>query len=866
MTGTVMRTWRAVALVAIHTTAIASQVPAGAPQVRPESATVVPGSEYAAGAVGRFFFGDHYRDLWSTRLTVPVLWLDNFAGGLKPLRRGGSQQTRALHFAGSDGRHYVFRSVDKDPALSLPPELRETVASRIVRDLISAALPAGPIAVAGLLDATGVLHVTPRLAIMGDDGRLGEFRAEFAGMLGLMEERPAGDSDDDETSGFAGASKVVSTEKLFERITEHPDERVDATAFLSARLFDIFVGDWDRHPDQWRWARFGDAPADRWQPIPRDRDWALVRLDGLVWALARTAYPYPQFVSFEAQYPDLVWLTWTGRRLDRRVLSELERPAWDSVAAALHDRLTDAAIDRAIQLLPPELAAAGAMELRRTLRSRRDAITVAAHSFYRVLADEVDVHATDESEVIELTRADERFTTVVIRQRTRSGAPRGRVWFRRRFDASETREIRVYLHDGDDRVVVRGVAGGRTLVRVIGGGGSNTFADSSTGGASRVRFYDTNAASTTDDTESSSIDRRAYVEPKTRRGWIDPPRDWGSRWRPLPWVSYSPIIGLFVGGGPSYKRYGFRHDAYSYSSSVLVGYATGAHRWRAQYDADVHRSNSSLHGTVVARFSGLDILRFYGFGNETAPIGSNLFHTVDQRVVSLEPMLHIPLAGHVAFGVGATMRYATTELDNGRFIASAKPYGAGVFGQIGAREGLTYDTRDVPGNATRGAFVSVQGAQYPGIWSARSAFAQVRSQASTYLGARGRFQPVLALRAGGVKLWGEYPFSDAAFIGGSSTVRGFVDQRFAGSGSLYGNAEFRIFLTKFFFLLPGDLGAFGLADAGRVFQSGESSDVWHTGFGGGLWVSFLGRENTFSLSAAHGREGNGFYFGTGMPF
>ena len=92
--------------------------------------------------------------------------------------------------------------------------------------------------------------------------------------------------------------KVASSEKLFERITQHADERVDTRAFLAARLFDMFVGDWDRHPDQWRWARVGSTPADQWQPIPRDRDWALVKLDGLVWSLARFVYPYPQFVSF----------------------------------------------------------------------------------------------------------------------------------------------------------------------------------------------------------------------------------------------------------------------------------------------------------------------------------------------------------------------------------------------------------------------------------------------------------------------------------------------------------------------------------------------------------------------------------------
>ena len=137
---------------------------------------------------------------------------------------------------------------------------------------------------------------------------------------------------------------------------------------------------------------------------------------------------------------------------------------------------------------------------------------------------------------------------------------------------------------------------------------------------------------------------------------------------------------------------------------------------------------------------------------------------------------------------------------------------------------------------------------------------------ATYLSAPVRLEPVLALRVGGQKAWGNYPYFDAAVVGGGSTLRGWRQERFAGDASLYGNAELRFFLTRFFLLLPGDLGAFGLADAGRVYLSGESSDTWHTAFGGGLWVSFLGRANTLSVSMAHGREGNGFYFRSGMPF
>ena len=218
----------------------------------------------------------------------------------------------------------------------------------------------------------------------------------------------------------------------------------------------------------------------------------------------------------------MIWLTWNGRLLDRRFLSELERPAWDSVGT-IRNRMTDAVIDEAIRRLPPELATASRAGLRERLIERRNNLNQAAAAFYRLLADEVEIHATDESEIVDIAHAGDRFTDVTIRQRTRGGAPRDRVWFHRRFDANETREVRIYLKKGDDRVVFTGDRRGPTLIRVIGGGGANTFVDSTAHGATGARYYDANPASTAEGTNHHTIDakrtilRRPVVDGSTHR-------------------------------------------------------------------------------------------------------------------------------------------------------------------------------------------------------------------------------------------------------------------------------------------------------------------------------------------------------------
>src|SRR5207244_12236615 len=122
--------------------------------------------------------------------------------------------------------------------------------------------PRGESPVAG----RGCVPCRARLVTMPDDPRLDSF-PEFKGMLGQLEERPTVDPEED--IAFEGAEKIASTQKLWERLTRDSRERVDSRAFLAARLLDVFVGDWDRHPDQWRWARFEQGDLHVSRPMPR---------------------------------------------------------------------------------------------------------------------------------------------------------------------------------------------------------------------------------------------------------------------------------------------------------------------------------------------------------------------------------------------------------------------------------------------------------------------------------------------------------------------------------------------------------------------------------------------------------------------
>lgn len=278
---------------------------------------VVPGRHYEAGFLHEFFFGSHWRDIWITPVNVGIIDMNKYGGGLTPTEKGGGLQTKALKFKGADGKEYKFRSLDKDPKKTLPVELQESIAKDVVQDQISSSNPYAGFVVNPILDAAGVFHSDYTLVILPDDPKLGEYQKEFAGQLGIMEIVPS-------EGQFEGSDKVISTVKLLDRLNKEYDESVDSKAFLKARLLDIFFGDWDRHKDQWKWIRYKEDEGNKlYKPFPMDRDQAFAKFDGLLPFIAEQNVP--QLNNFGYSYPDMRFMTWSGRYIDQRFLTFLTK-------------------------------------------------------------------------------------------------------------------------------------------------------------------------------------------------------------------------------------------------------------------------------------------------------------------------------------------------------------------------------------------------------------------------------------------------------------------------------------------------------------------------------------------------------------
>jgi hypothetical protein len=819
-----------------------------------DSVDVVPGARYELSSVGAALAGAGYRDLWTTSIRVPVADLSELGGGLTPFRVGGGMTTQTLHLRGADGRRYVMRSVDKTPGQGLEERLQGTIVESALQDQISALHPTGALVVAKLLDAIDVLHADPRLLVIPDDPRLGDFREQFADMLVLFEERP--DDGPKGTAGFAGSRKIVDTDELLKRLEDSSKNRIDANDFLRGRLVDLLVGDRDRSVNNFLWARF-DAPGGIhiWRAVPRDRDQAFVEFDGALKAIGRVYES--RLVTFDEEFPSIAGLTRNAWDMDRTLLVGLSRAEWDGAVQAVQGALTDEVIEEAVRAMPAEHFAKIGEDMIEKLRSRRDLLPGAADELYDLVFATASIHATDEKDVASIDRLPDGSVRVELTKRGEVES-----YFLREFDAAETEEIRIYLHGGADEAVVSGIAESSPLIHVIGGHGRDRLTDlSETSGVGTV-FHDRGEATSFTTGPSTAVIRDHVRRPRLWREMTHDV-DFGSHLVPIPALGYDQDAGIVVGGGFTHYSYGIG-AVYDAKTSLRAAWAFGASTPSIAFEHYRRHAQSGVGLVLAASYSGLEVMNFYGHGNETDGDGPSSDYRISEENLSVGALLQ--LGGEVlSFRAGPVFKATWSDELNPPAIPDVR-IGAGKFRRLGVEGELTLDTRDLPAHASSGVLLRGSGAFVPAASGDEidGSYGYVHGLVSTYLTPFGA--TTLALRAGGKHVFGESPYSELAFIGGSATVRGLPKQRYAGDGALYGSVELRQRLGEVFIVFPSELGIFAFGDIGRVYADGETSDTWHKSFGGGISLAPVRREYTLSAAIARSEETTAVYVGFGLPF
>ena len=869
----------------------ADAVSAAEPQIRnapapgTPSTLVVPGPEYAGSPGKNFLIGRLYRADWTTPIQVPTLDLNTMHGGLTPIGQGGGRQTTSLKLVGGDSLEYVFRSVDKDLQGALPPELRNTVVANILRDVTATSQPYSALVVGELLDATDILHARPALYRLPDDpARLGGYRPRFAGLLGTLEDRPQ-DPKRGHEKGFAGADDITSSFKVFRELYKDNDTRVEETQLAKARAFDMLIADFGKHEDNWRWAGYeekidGDKKLT-FKPIPRDRDQAFTRWDGVLTWTANREWAVPSIEGFAPKVRGLESLNWPARHLDRQLLTSVTREQWQQAALDLQRTLTPDVLDRAADRLPAELTATR-QEYKQRLRSRLADLPRAVDEYYLMLAKFVDVVGSNKAEVFRVERRDGGDVRVQVFDKAKdTDEPNGPAYYDRTFRKKETQEIRLYALDGKDVVQLTGSADHSILVRVIGGADRDRIIDESRVRGLRryTKVYDDRATELTKgpETNDNRTDRPG-INHYDRRGFEY------DGYTPLFNLLYNQNDGFGLGAGFSYDKQGWRKPGFKSQYGVYGQYTTGGNRQVSAFVRYRHIFGEWDFAGLAEYGNLYPFYNFFGLGNNTVKDAgryNDRFYRArfsgPRAEAALERTL---LRSKSRFRIGALYEDFQSDTPGNTVLAGddGNPVpldqrGVSTADQqlLGARAELDLDFRDRSFFARKGIRFYARHTTYAQLQtSAARTFSVSEGFAEYYGTARVGIPVTLVLKAGGAKVYGtadeNIPFYKYPQLGQNQNLRGYVRNRFTGDAVAYLNSELRFALGKVESnVVPFSYGLVGFYDIGQAYVNGKAPGGLRAGYGGGFYLSpFVDRFALSVLVGASDEESGLIQFAAGF--
>ncbi len=831
------------------------------------------------GKFGRWFLGDHYRKEWAQPVKLQYLDIKNYKGGLQPIKKGGGKQTLSLRLQNPDSIQYNIRSIDKNPSAIVPGALKNTFASDLAQDQISSAHPYGALTIPKMADAIGVYHTDPELFYVPYTPMLGPYMQEFGGMMSLVEIRPDEDLSGFQQFGFA--EEAVSTNTMLRKLLEDNDDLVDQRAYLRARLFDMLIGDWDRHQDQWRWAEFENKGKGKtYVPIPRDRDQVYVKFDGFLPWLATRKWAIRNFQHFGYEITDVRGLNLSAMALDRRLLTTLSKEEWEEEADFIQLNLTDEVIEAAIRDLPPDIFEISGEEIIAKLKSRRDQMLEVAREYYSDLSKKVDIYGSDKHELVKIERLENGDTKVqVYKVKKDSPTSPEKEIYSRTFHPEETKEIRIWGFDGEDRIEARGDAKSKIKIRVLGGNDDDTFLDKTTTSEGKIIFYD----NTEDEVivEKGPQTKLRLEEGEAINQYNADEKRW-SYVGPRLSVAINPDDGLFLGGGITVNTHGFRKEPASTQQFLEANYAIATQAFNIHYQGSFYSVFGKKNDLLLdVNYQGPQfVLNYFGQGNDTENIADDPdrvdidYYRVRLNRLNLQALFNRRLTNFIDVGLGPVYREVTVLDDkNADTYLTTVELPAGEQNNLGETDKMAGGTAyfhlkatNHPYAPTRGIFINTDFNYLNGSNTDSINMLNFAGDFGIYITPNGRFQPTIGFRVGGERIWGDYRFYQSATLGNRTNLRGFRNDRFAGRSSLYQNLDVRVPLSSLRgYVLTGNWGLLGFLDSGRVWADNQESDTWHVGYGGGLYVTVY-QFFVLSGSITQSKEGPYFLFKGGFQF
>ncbi|WP_261509813.1 metallophosphoesterase [Chryseobacterium paludis] len=837
------------------------------------SSTVYPKKLTEKGKFYRWLWGDHYRKYYGIPIEAKTANISTLDGGYIPFREGGGNQSNSLRLRAKDGQEFVMRGVKKSAVRFLNnmafkkstfgDELNNTFPDKFLLDFYTTNHPFTPFAVGNMADKLNIFHSNPRLFYIPKQQALGDYNEHYGDEMYMIEERYS--SDPKTLQAFDNATDIVSTDDVIKNFGKNYKYSVDKESYIRARIFDMLLGDWDRHSDQWKWAEYKDGDKVIYKPIPRDRDQAFSKYDGAAFKLIMNVPAIRHMKTFKEDIQNVKWLAMEPYPLDLVFLKGSTQEEWVTQAKYIQEHLTDTDINEAFNNLPKEVKDETISDIQRKLKSRKEKLQDYASQYYDVLQKKVPLAGTVNQDKFVITKTGNSVEVKQYKLDKKGENPE--LVFEKTYYDNKTKELWIYGLEDDDIYEVSGEGKPKMTIRLIGGYNNDVYNVSN---GSKVKIYDFKSQKNTYNADTATknisddydINTYNYKHPKY------------NFFAGYPNADYNPDDGVIIGVLANYTVNNFIRAPYTQKHSLKANFYTNTAGFNLVYKGIFKKAISGWDFNIDAAYTTPRFSEnFFGLSNESEYDKDNTETKYNRARISkfnFAPSISKKSWLNLEHKFQLTFEDNKVQRNGDRFVDQSPDVNPAVFkSQQFAGANYTFSFKNFDNNAfpTLGLELIANANWKTNISDFDRNFLTLNGSLNVHhrIDKRGNF--VFANSSN--VMWinnNNFEFYQAASIGGNNGLRAFRNTRFSGKSYFANNSEIRWDFGRVKNnIIPTNMGILIGYDVGRVWNDNENSDKWHQAAGVGFWLSvvemFSARLNYF-----YGSDGGRISAGIGMNF
>ncbi|UQD57424.1 metallophosphoesterase [Flavobacterium sp. K5-23] len=797
--------------------------------------------------IHNFIFGEHYRKYYSLPIEVKTAVLDTLFGGLTPKRAGGGHQSKSLQLIDKNGKEYAMRAIKKSVSRFLQSvafkdqfveeEFKNTYAENFLYDFYTTSHPYTPFAVGNLADKIGVSHSNPVLYYIPKQKALEEYNTSFGNELYMLEERPSDGQKDLKSFGYPDT--IISTDDLLKKLQKDEKYSVDEPSYIKARLFDMLIGDWDRHYDQWRWGEYKEGDKIIYKPIPRDRDQAFSKYDGALLAVLMNIPALRHMQTFKNEIKNAKWFNREPYPLDLAFLKTATEADWVNQARYIQENLSNEDIDNAFNNLPTEVQDETIESIKQKLKIRKKDLETYASIYYKVLQKTVLIVGTNKKDKFIINRISNNNIEVAVYRIKKEG---DELVYKKEFTSSKTKNLWIYGLDDDDEFDIKGNTNSKINIRLIGGQNHDIYKVEN---GNRIKIHDFKSKENTFNIDSKT---KKQLTDNYETNLYDYKKPKYNSFSGLPMLGFNPDDGVKIGIIANYIINKFSQNPYTQKHTLKANYYFATDGFELIYDIHSPKSIGKWDFNLETRFTSPNFsINYFGYGNETLNDDDAFGMDYNRvRIAMLKIAPQFKKIGRLGSEFQIQTSFENIEIDQtpNRFISLSNTVNPIVFERqqfAGTTLKYSYDNYDNPSLPTLGMGFSLAGSWKINLKETNRNFTTLEAKLNFNHKIDRDGKIVLAtLLKGKAILNNNFEFYQGATLGGDYDLRGFRNERFLGNKSFFQSSDLRFTIGKIRKnLIPMSYGLFGGYDYGRIWLDGETSDMWHQSVGGGLWLNGL---------------------------